>query len=84
MVRRSRNTCKQRLILQTLHDSDVEAKPQVPQVPGVPGVTVIWPALAAEQRPASFRKPGGASRWHSDLVHERQPAGVTHLHNGTL
>ena len=25
-----------------------------------------------------------ASRWHSDLVHERQPAGITHLHNDTV
>lgn len=53
----------------------------MPQVPGVPGVTVIWPALQATERPANFRNPGGASRWHTDLVHERQPAGITHLHN---
>jgi alpha-ketoglutarate-dependent taurine dioxygenase len=26
----------------------------------------------------------GASRWHSDLVHERGPAGITHLHNDTI
>jgi hypothetical protein len=50
-------------------------KPQVPSVPGVAGVTVIWPALQATEIPASFRKTGGASRWHTDLVHERQPAG---------
>ena len=59
----------------------VEIHPQVPQVPGVEGVTVIWPALQATERPANFRNPGGASRWHTDLVHERQPAGITHLHN---
>lgn len=59
-------------------------QPQVPQVPGVPGVTVIWPALQATETPASFRRPGGSSRWHTDLVHERQPAGVTHLHNDTV
>lgn len=35
-------------------------------------------------RPATFRNPGGASRWHTDLVHERQPAGITHLHNDTV
>jgi alpha-ketoglutarate-dependent taurine dioxygenase len=56
----------------------------VPQVPGVTGVTVIWPALQAQEFAASFRKPGGASRWHTDLVHERQPAGITHLHNDTV
>ena len=59
----------------------VEIHPQVPQVPGVEGVTVIWPALQATEKPANFRNPGGASRWHTDLVHERQPAGITHLHN---
>ncbi|RAK79010.1 TauD/TfdA dioxygenase family protein [Aspergillus fijiensis CBS 313.89] len=63
---------------------EIEVHPQVPQVPGVPGVTVIWPALQATERPANFRNPGGASRWHTDLVHERQPAGVTHLHNDTI
>ncbi|KAK4237273.1 hypothetical protein C8A03DRAFT_44846 [Achaetomium macrosporum] len=63
---------------------EVEVHPQTPQVPGVPGVTVIWPDLFAQEREASFRKPGGASTWHTDLVHERQPAGVTHLHNDTV
>jgi hypothetical protein len=41
------------------------SQPQVPHVPGVPGVTIIWPALQASERKASFRQPGGASRWHS-------------------
>ncbi|PLB54034.1 alpha-ketoglutarate-dependent taurine dioxygenase [Aspergillus steynii IBT 23096] len=60
-------------------------QPQVPQVPGVPGVSVLWPALMASESVApGFRRPGGASRWHTDLVHERQPAGVTHLHNDTV
>ena len=59
----------------------IEVHPQVPQVPGVEGVTVIWPALQATEKAASFRNPGGASRWHTDLVHELQPAGITHLHN---
>ncbi|KAL2189154.1 TauD-domain-containing protein [Thermothelomyces heterothallicus CBS 203.75] len=62
----------------------VEVHPQTPQVPGVPGVTVIWPALFAQERSANFRNPGGASSWHTDLVHERQPAGITHLHNDTV
>ncbi|KAK2746885.1 hypothetical protein FQN55_005371 [Onygenales sp. PD_40] len=63
---------------------EIEVHPQVPQVPGVPGVSVIWPALQATEVRPNFRKPGGASRWHTDLVHERQPAGVTHLHNDTV
>lgn len=66
------------------HYGEIEVHPQVPQVPGVEGVTVIWPALQATEFPANFRNPGGASRWHSDLVHERQPAGITHLHNDTV
>ncbi|KAL4769360.1 hypothetical protein BDW60DRAFT_224888 [Aspergillus nidulans var. acristatus] len=63
---------------------EIEVHPQAAQVPGVPGVTVMWPALQATEIPASFRRPGGASQWHTDLVHERQPAGVTHLHNDTV
>ncbi|KAF2474658.1 alpha-ketoglutarate-dependent taurine dioxygenase [Lindgomyces ingoldianus] len=63
---------------------EIEVHPQVPSVPGVPGTTVIWPALQASEIPANFRQTGGASRWHTDLVHERQPAGVTHLHNDTV
>ena len=47
-------------------------------------MTVIWPALQATERNAFFRRPGGASQWHTDLVHERQPAGITHLHNDTI
>ncbi|KAH8879915.1 TauD-domain-containing protein [Thozetella sp. PMI_491] len=66
------------------HFGQVEVHPQVPQVPGVPGVTVIWPDLAATERTANFRRPGGASGWHTDLVHEKQPAGITHLHNDTI
>ncbi|KAH6694827.1 putative alpha-ketoglutarate-dependent sulfonate dioxygenase [Leptodontidium sp. MPI-SDFR-AT-0119] len=63
---------------------EVEIHPQVPHVPGVPGVSVLWPALMATERKASFRQPGGASRWHTDLVHEKHPAGITHLHNDTV
>ncbi|EFW99864.1 alpha-ketoglutarate-dependent taurine dioxygenase [Grosmannia clavigera kw1407] len=66
------------------HFGQIEVHPQVPQVPGVPGVSVIWPALQATERDAHFRSPGGASRWHTDLVHEHQPAGITHLHNDTI
>jgi len=66
------------------HYGEIEIHPQVPHVPGVPGVTVLWPALQAQERKASFRKPGGASRWHSDLVHEKHPAGITHLHNDVV
>ncbi|ROW08665.1 hypothetical protein VPNG_06449 [Cytospora leucostoma] len=63
---------------------EVEIHPQHPHVPGLPGVNIIWPDLQATERSASFRNPGGASRWHSDLVHELNPAGYTHLHNDTV
>ncbi|KAI4215644.1 MAG: hypothetical protein LQ351_002113 [Letrouitia transgressa] len=68
------------------HFGEIEVHPQVPQVPGVPGVTVMWPDLQNKERggKANFRQPGGASVWHTDLVHEAQPAGVTHLHNDTV
>ncbi|GAB7350670.1 hypothetical protein MBLNU459_g1234t1 [Dothideomycetes sp. NU459] len=66
------------------HYGKIEIHPQVPHVPGVEGVTVLWPALMATEQKANFRNPGGASRWHTDLVHERQPAGITHLHNDTI
>lgn len=46
----------------------------------------MWPDLYNKENhaAANFRQPGGASGWHSDLVHEAQPAGVTHLHNDTV
>ncbi|KAF7549649.1 hypothetical protein G7Z17_g6256 [Cylindrodendrum hubeiense] len=62
----------------------VEIHPQVPQVPGNLGVTIIWPDLQATESAANFRNPGGASRWHTDLVHELQPGRITHLHNDTV
>ncbi|KAI6459702.1 hypothetical protein MCOR17_006903 [Pyricularia oryzae] len=50
------------------HFGKVEVHPQVP-VPDLPGVHIIWLNLQAMQNPALFRRPGGASRWHSDFVH---------------
>ncbi|KAK7743996.1 hypothetical protein SLS62_010357 [Diatrype stigma] len=66
------------------HFGKPEIHPQAAQVPGELGITVIWPDLWKTERKTSFRNPGGASRWHSDLVHELQPAGITHLHNDTV
>ncbi|KAH9827400.1 Alpha-ketoglutarate-dependent taurine dioxygenase [Teratosphaeria destructans] len=63
---------------------EVEIHPQAPHVPGLPGTTVIWPALQATESRANFRNPVGTQRWHTDLVHEAQPAGITHLHNDTV
>ncbi|KAK5128015.1 hypothetical protein LTR85_005132 [Meristemomyces frigidus] len=66
------------------HYGEIEVHPQVPHVPGLPGTTVIWPQLAASERATDFRNPVGTQNWHTDLVHERQPAGITHLHNDTV
>ncbi|EJT77206.1 hypothetical protein GGTG_07118 [Gaeumannomyces tritici R3-111a-1] len=68
------------------HFGEIEVHAQVPHVPGLPGVNTMWPDLqaATNPQPTSFRRPGGASRWHTDLVHELHPAGVTHLHNDTI
>jgi alpha-ketoglutarate-dependent taurine dioxygenase len=65
---------------------EIEVHPQGPQVPGLPGVTVIWPDYKNEKygKKDHFRNPGGSSRWHTDLVHEKYPAGFTHLHNVLL
>ncbi|OAG38274.1 hypothetical protein AYO21_07500 [Fonsecaea monophora] len=62
----------------------IEIHPQAPIVPGLPGVTVLWPDLQATERSVTYRNPGGAAAWHTDLVHEPQPAGVTHLHNDVV
>ncbi|ANB11931.1 Jlp1p [Sugiyamaella lignohabitans] len=64
---------------------DVEIHPQVPHVPGLPGVSVIWPDFQVfEGRVVNFRKPGGASGWHTDLDHLIQSAAITHLHNDEI
>ncbi|OQN97579.1 hypothetical protein B0A48_16443 [Cryoendolithus antarcticus] len=63
---------------------EIEVHPQVPHVPGLPGTSVIWPDIFRADFGASFRKPVGTQNWHTDLVHERQPAGITHLHNDTV
>ena len=72
---------------------NVEKHPQVPHVTGLPGATVIWvdyglsKGLDLNFNNANFanwdsvRYLGyGNQGWHTDLVHERQPAGYTHLH----
>jgi alpha-ketoglutarate-dependent taurine dioxygenase len=60
-----------------------EVHPQVPHVPGLPGTTVIWNELARKDGlNVSFKNAKvGTGTWHSDLPHELQPHGVTHLHN---
>lgn len=71
----------------------VEVHAQVPRVPNAEdgenlnGITVIWQDYQRENfgLPLTFKRSiGGNSQWHTDLVHEFQPAGITHLHNDTI
>lgn len=72
---------------------NVEVHPQVPHVTGLPGVTVIWndyiikKGIQLNFSNANFANWDsnkylglGNQGWHTDLVHEKQPAGYTHLH----
>ncbi|KAH3671474.1 hypothetical protein OGAPHI_000176 [Ogataea philodendri] len=72
----------------------VEEHPQAPQVNGLPGVSVVWVDYwrgvfgwqlsfknnsLANWDAVKHLSPGPQG-WHSDLVHEKRPAGITHLH----
>ena len=52
----------------------------LPQVPGLPGVSIIWDKLTGTND-NGFRNPFATQDWHTDLTHEKQPPGITHLHN---
>lgn len=76
----------------------VEKHPQTSQVPGLPGITTIWVDYRnrlGKGAKLSFKNNNwgnwsktygvrGNQVWHTDLVHEHQPAGLTHLHNDTV
>lgn len=71
----------------------VEVHAQVPRVPNattgenLKGISVIWQDHARKffGLPLTFKRSiGGNSQWHTDLVHEFQPAGITHLHNDAI
>lgn len=71
----------------------VEVHAQVPRVPNqddgtdLAGISVIWQDYSKEffGLPLTFKNSiAGNSQWHTDLVHEFQPAGITHLHNDTI
>lgn len=71
----------------------VEVHAQVPRVPDgadgekLAGISVIWQDYAREffGLPLTFKNSiQGNSQWHTDLVHEFQPAGITHLHNDLI
>lgn len=61
----------------------VEKHPQQVHVPGIHGITVIWVNLFEKLlKSYSFKRNNGyaTSHWHTDLTHELQPPGITHLH----
>ncbi|CAI8505957.1 unnamed protein product [Pichia kudriavzevii] len=71
----------------------VEVHPQTPHVTSLPGATVIWndfklkKGMVLNYANANLsnwdpirNKSIGNQTWHTDLVHEHQPAGYTHLH----
>ena len=71
----------------------VEVHAQVPRVPGLDGVSVIWLDYNAKHLTFKNNNHGNFDKkfsvfatqlWHSDLVHEFQPAGITHLHNDAI
>ncbi|KAL1407826.1 hypothetical protein Q8F55_007261 [Vanrija albida] len=58
-----------------------EIHPSAARVPGLPGVTVISDELARTYGVnIDFQSPFGTQEWHTDLTHEPQPPGYTHLH----
>lgn len=65
----------------------VEEHAQQVHVPGLKGITVIWPDFFKKQGLfKSFKRTlnSGTSQWHTDLTHELQPPGITHLHNDAI
>lgn len=71
----------------------VEVHAQAPRVPQtvknekLDGISVIWQDYHRKRGALSLsfkHSIGGNSQWHTDLVHEYQPAGITHLHNDTI
>jgi hypothetical protein len=59
------------------HFGEVEVNPQDAYIPGLPGTTVVWPEMSLTMRPFNFRNPFGTQNWHTDMVYENQPPGIT-------
>lgn len=62
---------------------NVEKHAQQAHVPGIWGETVIWiKYFESITKSYSFRRSNGhaTANWHTDLTHEVQPPGITHLH----
>ncbi|WVR05905.1 hypothetical protein IAU60_002931 [Kwoniella sp. DSM 27419] len=58
-----------------------EVHPTAARVPSLPGVTIITDEIAKTNGlEVDYKSPFGTQKWHTDLTHEPQPPGVTHLH----
>ncbi|EDK44624.1 hypothetical protein LELG_02803 [Lodderomyces elongisporus NRRL YB-4239] len=66
----------------------VEVHPQANRIgPDYDGITVIWQDYFNEKGGLGLsfqRSRQGTSRWHGDLSHEFQTAGITHLHQDSI
>ena len=66
----------------------LEVHPQAPRINDeIEGVTVVWQDYYRHKfgLQLNFKQSiGGTAQWHTDLVHEKQPAGITHLHNDAI
>lgn len=67
---------------------NVEEHAQQVHVPAYRGITVIWPELARSKGGIDFNFKNASNNltanWHTDLTHELQPPGITHLHNDAI
>lgn len=65
----------------------VEKHSQQIHVPELHGITVTWQDLYRKNDlDISFKNVTGhgTNIWHTDLTHELQPPGITHLHNDAI
>lgn len=59
--------------------NNVEVHPMAAHIPGLPGSTVVWAKFNKRYQETAYTK-GVFTGLHTDLVHEVNPAGITHLH----
>ncbi|TYJ56349.1 hypothetical protein B9479_002897 [Cryptococcus floricola] len=58
-----------------------EVHPTAARVPNLPGVSIITDEIARTNGLIpDYKSPFPTQKWHTDLTHEPQPPGVTHLH----
>ncbi|WWD17863.1 hypothetical protein CI109_102307 [Kwoniella shandongensis] len=58
-----------------------EVHPTAARVPNQPGISIITDEIAKiNGLEPDYKSPFGTQKWHTDLTHEPQPPGVTHLH----